>query len=92
MESPGDENKEAESLMDDFEKIDNENISGTEQDQRDQIGDDYDIIGEINDHHFEVLDSAGEMEGYPTNQSDNETLSNTELKTISDEGNSTCYV
>ena len=77
IESPG--NKENESLMeDDFEKIDDENIAYMEQDHKDQLGDDYDIIGEIGDQHFEVLDSAGETEGDTTNKvvsSSNETSS-----------------
>ena len=64
MESPTGENKETESsLGDDFEKLEEENISYMENDHKEQLGDDFDIIGEIDEQHFEVLDSAGEAEG-----------------------------
>ena len=68
MDSPESESKEKaeSSLGDDFDKLDNENL-GYEDEPQDtkedeHLGEDYDIIGEIDEQHFEVLDSAGETE------------------------------
>lgn len=57
-ESPSSDTKDMESssLGDDFEKI--EEGDYVVNDQKDTIGDDFDIIGMDDDQHFEVLDTA----------------------------------
>ena len=39
----------------------------THDDHKDNVGEDFDIIGGFEDQHFEVLDSAGEVEGDSSN-------------------------
>ena len=60
-----------ETIGDDFDKLADENggsvTTATHDDHKDHIGEDFDIVGGFGDQHFEVLDSAGEAEGDPSN-------------------------